>query len=250
MGTTFVISPRGAAKSAALKQEFPALVRVAGSNQEVVDAVDCVVLGVLPKQAETVLGELHLRPNQQLLSLVAMVSLARLRELVGVDGVDCARAIPMPAVAKRRGASLVFPPRPFAQAIFDELGTCVAVDDEARLLRMQVLTTLMGDYYKRQLTAARWLEAGGISATQAAAWVGAAYATISADSTGQPGSKTFEELVEEQTPGGLNEQLWKEQEADGGYEALTHSLDHVLHRLQTGAANPDLAPAAKRKRLK
>lgn len=245
---SFVLSPRGAAKSKALAEAFPEAVRIAVSNQEVVDAAECIVLGVLPKQAEQVLAGLKFREGQRVISLVSSLRLQRLRELVDVPGLDCARAVPLPAVAKRRGTSTVMPPRPFARAIFSVLGTCIAVEDEGHLMRMQVATAIMGDFYKRQLTLSHWLAGGGIPEAQAAELVGGIYATVAADGTGKPGSKTFEELVAEQTPGGLNEQLLKEQEADGSYEAMRHSLDGILHRLRTGAADPDLAPAVKRGR--
>lgn len=243
----FVLSPRGAAKAAALAQEFPASVRVAGSNQEVVDAVDCVIVAVLPKQAEDVLTSLTFREGQQVLSLIAIVKLARLKEIVA-PATECAIGVPLPAVAQRRGATLLIPSRPFARNIFNILGSCVVAEDEAHFKRMQCITALMGDLYKRQLTAQEWLESHGVPRPDAAAWVGASFATMAADSS-RPGPDTFERLVAEQTPGGLNEMTWRGQEEDGNYKAIKYSLDAVHHRLITGTVDPELVPAAKRARV-
>ena len=61
---SLVLSPRGRERAAHLKEQYPDLVTVAASNQEVVDQSDWVILSVLPKQAEDVLKELHFRPEQ------------------------------------------------------------------------------------------------------------------------------------------------------------------------------------------
>jgi len=241
---TFVISPRNAAKAASLRQEFPDVVRVATSNQEVVDATDCVIVAVLGNQAEEVLQSLKFREGQQVLSLVAILGLGRLRELAA-PATACAIAVPLPAIAKRQGATLGIPPSPFAQAIYAPLGKYVAVEDEAQFKRMQTMTTLMGDFYKRQLTAQQWLCANGVEKAQAATWVGAAFGTFAANSAAA-GADSFAELVAEQFPGGLMEQVWKEQHDDGTYTSLEHSLDSSHHRLTTGAYDATRAPAAKR----
>lgn len=244
---SIVLSPRGAAKAAKLAADFPSMVTVAASNQEVVDKSDCIIVSVLPKQAEDVLRALEFRPEQKILSLIATVDLERLSEFTA-PAKERAIAVPLPAVAKGCGATLLVPPKDYAKAIFEPLGSCVAVEDFAQFRRMQCITGLMGDFYKRQLTAQSWLSEHGVAASQAASWVGAIFATMAADSA-RPGPRTFEALVAEQTPGGLNEMVWRDQDADCSYEALAHSLDAVHHRLSTGSIDEEQKPAAKRRRL-
>eukprot|EP00933_Yihiella_yeosuensis_P008289 TRINITY_DN113659_c0_g1_i1.p1 TRINITY_DN113659_c0_g1~~TRINITY_DN113659_c0_g1_i1.p1 ORF type:complete len:287 (+),score=53.64 TRINITY_DN113659_c0_g1_i1:58-918(+) len=241
-----VVGPRNAEKAAALASEYPDHIRVAGSNQEVVDSVDCVIVAVLGKQAEEVLGEIQMRSGQQLLSIMAGFKLERLKELFGSE-IDIATGIPLPAVQRREGATLLTPARPFAKAIFDILGTCVAVDDDAQFKRMLCVSCIMGDFYKRQLTVQNWLVQGGVGEEEARSWTGATFKTFAADSH-CPGAKTFHELVEEQTPGGLNELGWKQQLEDGSYESLQHSMTAIHHRVINGSEDPDLAPAVKRAR--
>ena len=109
------------------------------------------------------------------------------------------------------------------------------------------MTGLMGDFYKRQLTAQEWLVSCGVKKEQAGAYIGALFKTIAADSA-NAGADTFHDLVAEQTPGGLNEMVWKDMEQDGAYEALRYSMDSSHHRWATGKPNPELAPARKRAR--
>lgn len=245
-----VVSPRGAEKAAALKAELPDHVTIAGSNQEVVDSVDCVIVAVLVKQAEEVMKSLKFREGQKVLSIMAGVMPSKLQELAAAT-IDCASAIPLPAVAKRGGTSLLTPSKPWAKAIFEVCGGCVAVDEDAQFKRMLCVTGLMGDFYKRQLTIQGWLASHGVPEAEASAWTGATFATFAADSA-QAEADTFHKLVEEQTPGGLNEMVWRSQEDDKSYQSLLYQLDAMHHRIIKGAADPDLpslAPAAKRARM-
>eukprot|EP00927_Polykrikos_kofoidii_P075271 TRINITY_DN71384_c0_g1_i1.p1 TRINITY_DN71384_c0_g1~~TRINITY_DN71384_c0_g1_i1.p1 ORF type:complete len:331 (-),score=63.61 TRINITY_DN71384_c0_g1_i1:11-919(-) len=245
-----VLSPRNAEKVAKLASEYKAtgVVRVAASNQEVVDTSDCIIVAVLPKQAEAVLAQLKFRETQQVLSLVASIGLERVRELA-VPASDCAIAVPLPAVARRQGVTLVYQSASrFAEAIFRPLGTCVSVDDQAQYRRLQSITGLMGDFYKRQLTAQRWLEKHGVPPDSAAAYVGGIFSTMAADSAA-PSANTLNDLVAEQTPGGINEMVWKGQEEDGSYSSLVHGLDAAHHRFATGISKDELAPAKKRAKV-
>lgn len=242
----FVLSPRNAAKSAKLHAELPETVRVAKNNQEVVDSCQCVILAVLPKQADAVLSELTFRKGQQILSVIATVGLERLRNLAA-PATDCVVCVPLPAVAKRQGATIALPERPFAKAICSALGDYVPVENEVQFKLLQTITALMGDFYKRQLTAQQWLESKGMPKEQSAAWIGAVFKAMATDSA-VAGPDTLQHLVGEQTPGGFNEMVWRDQEADGAYQALLHSLDSAHHRYCTGQVDAELAPVRKRAR--
>ena len=150
-----MLSPRGAAKANLLGAESPEIVRVAGSNCEVVEETDCVLISVLPKQAELVLQELAFRPDQEVISLVAGLPIQRLRELCA-PARSASIAIPFPSVAKRRGAALLLQPGPGALGIFRRLGRYVAVEDEEHFRRLMCVSGLMGNFYKQQLTAQEW----------------------------------------------------------------------------------------------
>jgi len=224
----FVLSPRNAEKSAALKKEFPESVSIAASNQAVLDAVDCVVFAVPGSVAVDVIQSLQFRKDLQVISLIAAVNFTQLGQLVGPQ-VDYTLALPLPAVAKRQGATLGHPFKPFSQALFSALGSYVAAADEGQYKAMGVAGTLMGDFYMRQLTVQQWMAAQNVDASTASAFIGALFATIAADSA-NAGPSTFAAKVAEQTPHGLNEMVWKQQQAAGVYESLKTSLDAVYHR--------------------
>ena len=121
-----VVSPRNAEKAAELYEAFPSLVRVAASNQEVLDSSDTVFIGVLPKLAEAVIRDLRFEKRHTVVSLVSTAPLDSLREwLSPVPAASVVRAIPLPPVAKHMGTTLVTPPHDTIVTLFDALGTAV-----------------------------------------------------------------------------------------------------------------------------
>ena len=121
-----VVSPRNAEKAAALHETFPSLVRVAASNQEVLDSSDTVFIGVLPKLAEAVIRDLRFEKRHTVVSLVSTAPLDSLRQwLSPVPAASVVRAIPLPPVAKHMGTTLVTPRHDTIVTLFDALGTAV-----------------------------------------------------------------------------------------------------------------------------
>ena len=121
-----VISPRNAEKAAALYEAFPSLVRVAASNQEVLDSSDTVFIGVLPKLAEAVISDLRFEKRHTVVSLLSTTPLDSLRQwLSAVPAASVVRAIPLPPVAKHMGTTLLTPPHDTIVTLFDALGTAV-----------------------------------------------------------------------------------------------------------------------------
>lgn len=227
-----VLSPRNAEKSAKLAGEFPSLVTVAGSNQEVVDACDVVFIGVLPKQTEEVMRALTFTPKHTVVSLVSTAPMQLIRDCCApVPAEQVVRAIPLPPVARHRGACVMTPRHAAITALFDALGTVVPVDDEATMKKMMPVTCLMGQLYAQHRATQQWLEAQGVDGEAAAKWTGAAFHAMTYDSAAA-GAHTFNELCDEQTPGGLNEQILREMTEAGAYAALNDSLDGALARIE------------------
>lgn len=231
-----VLSPRGAEKASALAREFPSVCSIAVSNQDVLDRCDVVFVGVLPKQTEEVLRALKFEQRHTVVSLVSTATLELLHDVCApVPSAQIARAIPLPPVAKHHGATVMTPPLPSIVNLFDSLGTVVPVDTEEQMKKMMPVTALMGQFYAQQQATLRWLQTQGVDADAAAKWTGAVFHCVSYDSA-TPDVHTFDHLVDEQTPGGLNEQVIREMREAGAFTALADSLDGVLARVEARPA--------------
>jgi pyrroline-5-carboxylate reductase len=123
-----VLSPRNRERAAALSTRFASVV-VARDNQAVVDSGAVVLICIRPQDAAAVLERLAFSADTTIVSTIAGVSIARLRELVGPVS-SLSRAIPLPAVRDRAGITPLYPPTNESRQLFDALGRSVAVADE------------------------------------------------------------------------------------------------------------------------
>jgi pyrroline-5-carboxylate reductase len=225
-----VLSPRNSRTAAALAAAHPDAVRVAASNQEVVDASDILVLAVRPQQLEEVAGSLRFRPDQLILSFVATVPAARLRPLVAPAS-RLVRACPLPSLAQRLGPVIVTPPDALVRDLFAPIGTPVEVEDEAAFEVLWATTAMIAPTYALCGEIAAWAAAAGVPATAATAYVAAMFHGLGVQGL-EARRQGFDALVgEAQTKGGLNEQALRQLQEAGTFAAVRDVLDAILVRL-------------------
>jgi pyrroline-5-carboxylate reductase len=230
------LSPRNAKVAAGLASRF-ANVRVAATNQAVLDACDVVVLAVRPQVASGVLSELRFRPDHHVVSLIAILPLEYIRSVTAPARL-VTRAVPLPSVALRQGPTAIYPPAQPAKALFDALGRAIELDDESQFDAFAAATATMASYFSFASTVAHWMTRNGVTPENARIYVGEMLRGLAATSLALP-DHSFEALADEhQTAGGLNEQVLKLITRDGSFVELDRALDAVLTRLQAGARVP------------
>jgi pyrroline-5-carboxylate reductase len=228
-GDDIIVSPRGAALAADLAHRFKG-VRVAESNQSVVDGSETVVLSIRPQIAEEVIRKLQFRPGQKVISVIAATGINTLREWIGLD-LEIIRAIPLPFVAARRGVTPIFPPNPDVAALFDRLGTAVPCKTPEEFDLLAVGSALMGSYFGFLETVHYWLSAQGLSEEASRTYLAGLFASLGA--TAETSKSDFATLRDEySTKGGLNEQVFRVFAENGGTTALTDALASVLARVR------------------
>lgn len=228
-GEGILLSPRGAEVAAGLARRFPG-VRIAADNQAVVDGSDMVVLAVRPQVAEAVIRPLRFRAGQKVVSLIAATQIDALRDWIGLD-LPIIRAIPLPFAADRASVTPIFPPDAETAALFDRLGTALACRDIAEFDLFAVGSALMGSYFGLLETAQGWLAAEGLEDSAARTYLAGLFANLGKVASESPAD--FATLrAEHSTPGGLNEQIFRDFAAGGGTAALTGALDRVLARVR------------------
>lgn len=225
-----VVSPRGAGQAHALAQRFER-VTIATSNQEVLDRCDTVILAVRPQVAEAVLSPLTFRHGQHIVSVIAMLPMARVADLVS-PATHVTRAAPPPPVALGRGATAIFPDTDTAHSLFGRLGFVQATKSEDQLEILFTATATMATYFAMLETLTYWLQRRGLPPETAQRYTAELYGGLGdvarAECTRDP-----TELREDfSTPGGINEQLHAELRDAGVFENLDAALNAVIRRLQ------------------
>ena len=224
------LSPRNEELSKALAARFPRVTRLAG-NQAVVDASEIVIIAVRPPVAVEVLGALRFRADHRVVSLVALLKYAPLRELVQPAAVVC-RAIPLPTVAQHNCPIPLFGADAAITNLFGWLGQPLPVDDEGQLHALWALTGLITPFYALLTELGEWMMAHGVERDTANAYVASMFQSLS--SMAQHSAPIDFSLLagHAATPGGLNEQAGKEIAAAGAHAAWTAAAERLLERFR------------------
>lgn len=232
IGVPVVLSPRNAGTAAELAGRF-ADVRVAPDNQAVLDDCDTVMLAVRPQVAREVLSELRFRRDHEIVSLIATVSHEEVAALVA-PARRVTKALPMPMIALRQGATILCPPDPGMAAFFGRLGGVIEVDDVAEFDALSVVTATFATYFRHLETIHRWLAGQGVEGAKGRDYIFAIYKALANAPDTMPGADFAELSRDYATRGGVNEQLVRDLEAHGVFQVFARSLDAVHRRIVGG----------------
>ncbi|TDV40962.1 NAD(P)-binding domain-containing protein [Actinophytocola oryzae] len=223
------LSPRGRAVGRELADRFPN-VRVRGSNQEVLDATTTVVLAVRPPVAAEVLAELTFRPEHVVVSALAGVHLARLREWTAPAG-HVVRSIPLPQAVRRQSLTALYPDHAVARELFERVGGVVVPAEEAALDSFSAATATFAAHLDYLTTIAGWLADHGVDRDTASAYTAHIFGQLGESLLTHTGD--LAELTGRyMTPGGINEQLLGDLRGAGVPDTVRGALDRVLARLR------------------
>jgi pyrroline-5-carboxylate reductase len=222
-----LLSPRG--RGAELAGRF-SNVRVCGSNQDVVDDASVVVLAVRPPDGRAVLEDLTFRPDHVVISVLAGVTLASLREWAAPAG-EVVRAIPLPQAARARSLTAMYPDNAAARELFDKVGGVLVPRAEPTLDAFQTATATFAAHLDYLATIASWMADHGVDDDAASAYVAHIFGQLGESLLRRTGSlgAVAEEFM---TPGGINEQVLADLRGDGVPGTVRRALDRVLARLR------------------
>ena len=223
------LSPRNADTATALARRFPA-VTVCASNQGVLDRCDTILLAVRPQVAESVLTALRFRPDHQIVSVIALFSVERLRALVSPAN-RITRAVPLPSASERRSPTAIYPADDATLALFRLLGPAFAVDSEEQFNALCTVTAMVASWFAFADGAVSWLSRFGIPEPAARDYVSRMLPSLAEEAAQFPFLDLRSLAGRHATPGGLNEQMLNYLEKHRVFETLSHALDEVMQRI-------------------
>jgi pyrroline-5-carboxylate reductase len=223
-----IISPRNKKKAIYLKKYFKK-VTIAKNNQEVIDKTDWVFLGVLPKVGEAILPKLRFRNKQIIVSFMSTTNYTKLKKLIKTKSVII-RAIPMPPIRMGKGPVAIFPPNKKVKGFFDKIGTTIEIKNEKLSKNFWAISGTMASFYELLNILSKWLIRKKTNKLDSQKYVTLLYSAL-AELALLNSSKPLKNLVNEQTPGGLNWQGINELRKSGYYRLLEKSLKKIYKRL-------------------
>src|SRR5262249_20647792 len=156
-------------------------------------------------------------------SLIATFDVARLRKLVApADAIM--RLAPLPAVARRLGPLILYPPAPQIAGLLEGLGHLVQLQNEPDLDAFWAATGLLGSYFGLLDEIAVWLARQNLPQTQVRPFVAAMFEALAATSAERAMGGFGRLVAEHSTSGGLNEQAYRELQAAGWTALVSETL--------------------------
>ena len=223
-----IISPRNRKKASLLKRRFKKIF-IAKNNQEVIDKSNWIFLGVLPKIGEKILPNLKFKKKQIVISFMSTPNYSKLKKLIKKNLI-IVRAIPMPPIRLGKGPVAIFPPNKKVKNFFNKIGTTIEVKNEKLSKNFWTISGTMASFYELMNILSSWLIRKKINKLDAQKYVTLLYSAL-AELAVSNSSKSLKDLVDEQTPGGLNWQGVNELRKSGYYKSLEKSLKNIYKRL-------------------
>ena len=217
---------KNAEKAEELKKLFAERITISHSNQQVVDYADMVFTAVLPQQLSTVLKELRFRSGQK---IIQVTGLTRLEDTVGLyaPAKDAVRIIPLPFAARRSGPIIIYGKDPLCIELLSLIGTPVLAESEKELDVLGPITGLMVPYYGLIAEYAKWGMKKGLAFKTVLDYSCLMNETLSSFMRTDCTEDTEAFLVENSTPGGVNERGLKLLRERGTYAQWIEVLEEL-----------------------
>jgi len=202
----------------------------AGDNQAVADAASLVLVATRPPDLLPACREVSFRGSHTVISTAVGVPLAEVQDAVWPA--RAVRAMPLTCSAVNQSPTLVHPDDPWARALFERLGSVLALEREDQFTPASAIAAYYGWIYALLDQAVDWTVRAGVHAgtarklvletTRGAAEMGLAY----------PDQELSQLLDSLATPGGITRQGLDVLAAQGSLGAWREALDVVLDRLR------------------
>jgi pyrroline-5-carboxylate reductase len=226
------VSPRNVTVAARLAERHTCI-KIAASNQDVLDTSDIVVLAVRPTDARQVLASLKFRSDHHVISVIAGLRLSEATALVA-PAAKVTLAIPLPAIARGDTPTVITPPDHRVAQLFGRTGAVIQVTDETAYAALGTCTAIMATHFALANSVSKWLVEQGVPNTDARQYVTSLLKGLARTAELDPNSD-YERLARDHaTPGSFNDYLLKNLLANGSFTVLANSLDVLRERMLGG----------------
>lgn len=228
-GTILVLSPRNAGRVAELSARYGC--EVAGSNAEVVEKSDLVLLATLPEQIAATAAGLPWRDGQRAISVAAGIELDAFAGAVAPA--LAVRAMPIASSRIRQSPTAFYPDDAMTAEILNRIGTAHPLENEAQFATASIFGAFYGLVYAFIDQASGWAEENGLppeTARQLSARMTQAAAAAIIDRSDCRPRELLDNLM---TPGGITEAGLKVLERTQALERWSEALDASLNQSQS-----------------
>lgn len=228
-GLEMVVSPRNAEYARRLLEKYPANVRIAANNQDVVDLSEYIFLCVKPEKSEEVIKPLVFGKRHKVFNLVAGLSLETLHDWIG-DVDLLVHTIPLSFAAYGYGPVVLYPDEQEARNLLGKVGEVFVVDSYENVRILQSLASVQASFYTLLNNLVDWAMENSLPADIATSYTSSLFLAFAKALKGIDKEGLYN-LSNEMTPKGINWMIKSNLKNVKAIDAWSDSLTLALERL-------------------
>ena len=225
-----ILSPRNKKNSKSLKNKFKKI-KIAKSNQAVLDKSNWIVLSVTPKVGKQILGKLKFRKNHTVLNFISTIHNQELKKII-YPAKQIFKIAPLPMIKYNLGPIIIYPKNKIVEKFFNMLGKVIATNNEKENKKLWVLTSFMATYLEIYNTAHKWFVKRGINENKSKEYINHLFKALNNELLKNSHYSTDKMIKEFQTKGGINAELLKRLKKSGIFKNLNNGFDKIYNRIK------------------
>ena len=225
-----ILSPKNSKNTKSLKNKFKKI-KIAKSNQEVLDRSNWIVLSVTPKVGKQILGKLKFKRNHTVLNFISTIHNQELKKII-FPAKQIFKIAPLPMIKYNIGPIIIYPKNKIVENFFNRLGKVIATSNEKENKKLWVMTSFMATYLEIFNTAHKWFVKKGINENKSKEYINHLFKALNNELL-KNSNYSMDKMVKEfQTKGGINAELLMRTKKSGIFKNLNKGFDKIYNRVK------------------
>ena len=225
-----IVSPKNYKNAKLLQKKFKKI-KIAKSNQEVLDKSDWIFLAVTPKIGKKILNDLKFNKKHTIINFISTIHNHELRKIISPAS-KIFKIAPLPMIKHNLGPIIIYPKNNDVEKFFKKLGNVISTNNENMSKKLWVMTSFMATYFKIFNTAHEWLIKKGINKKISKDYLNNLFAALVFENYKNKNSGTSKMLAEFQTKAGINEEFINRAKKARIFKNLNKGFDKIYNRIK------------------
>jgi pyrroline-5-carboxylate reductase len=224
------LSPKNKNNARILKKKF-SRIKIANSNQEVLDKSNWIFLSITPKVGKQILKKLKFKNNHTILNFISTIHNQELKKIIS-PAKNIFKVAPLPMIKHNLGPIIVYPKNKLVEDFFNKLGKVIATNNEKENKKLWVMTSFMATYFEIFNTAHKWFLRKGINKNKSMEYLSHLFKALNNETVKNPNYSMDKMIKEFQTKGGINEELLNRVKKSGVFKNLNKGFEKIYNRVK------------------
>lgn len=225
-----ILSSKNRKNAKFLKKKFKKI-RIAKSNQEVLDKSNWIILSVTPKVGYQILSKLNFNKNHVVLNFISTIHNDKLKKIIS-PAKKIFKIAPLPMIKDNLGPIIIYPKNKIIENFFNKLGNVIATNNEVENKKLWVMTSFMATYFEIFNTAHKWFLRKGINQGRSIEYLNHLFKALNNEISKNSNSSIDKIIKEFQTKGGINEELLIKAKNLGVFRSLNNGFEKIYNRVR------------------